>query len=468
MCLTAKHVVVAYQEPTTLWEVSAQLAFNEALQDADDPRYVDTSPARELGYTALFRDLGVDVENQKIAQNHPSKYVLFCGHRGTGKSTELRRIRQQLDKPGLFKVILVDAGQDVGLDLNNLEYPDVCLALARTLCEQLKNAEGIEIDPVFLSPLEKWFTERVLVTEAFKEWKADVTTGADGKWGIPFLSEFFLKLSTTFKTGTTRKDEARTILKSSFGEFAEAFNKLILHVEARMERTWKAPRLLFIVDGTDRLTGKDSERFFIEDVYQLRQLRGLFIYCAPIHLVHVSSSVRQAFDHICKVPALKLTDKFDPRRPETRVEHPQAREVMRQLILKRAPARFFQPDPVTTGDWSTVDYFIRVSGGHLRDLIRLLNYAFQSTTTELFDLASARAAEKKLATDYRHILKSADYERLAQIDTTAADANATDVETRDLLYNLALLEYNSFWWQSHPAVRTLPSYQAALEKLPLP
>ncbi len=455
-----------HQEPKTLWDVSAQLAFNEALQDADDPLYVDTSPARELGYSALYRDLGVDLANRKIAQNHASKYVLFCGHRGTGKSTELRRIRQQLNQPGLFKVILVDAGQDVGLDLNNLEYPDVCLALARALCEELKEADGIVIDQVFVTPLEQWFTERVLATEAFDGWAAEVKAGADGKWGIPFLSEFFVKLSTTFKTGTTRKEEARTILKSSFGEFAAAFNKLIAHVEERMVTGWKASRLLFIVDGTDRLTGEDSNRFFIEDVHQLRQLRSLFIYCAPIHLVHASSAVRNAYDHICKVPALKLADKFDPRFPEKRLEHQAALDVMRSLILKRAPARFFQPNPEASGDWSTVDYFIRVSGGHLRDLIRLLGYAFQTTTTELFDLSSAHAAEKKLATDYRHILKSADYERLAQIDTTAADSNATDQETRDLLYNLALLEYNSFWWQSHPAVRTLPSYQDALKKLP--
>ncbi len=454
-----------YKEPTTIWEVSSQLAFNEALQDTDDPRYVDTSPARELGYTALYRDLGVDLVNRKVAQNHPSKYVLFCGHRGTGKSTELRRIRQHLNQPGLFKVILVDAGQDVGLDLNNLEYPDVCLALARTLCEELKDEDGIVVDQVFLTPLEKWFSERVLVTDTFKEWTGEAAAGVNAKYGIPFLSEFFLKLSTTLKTGTRRKEEARTILKSSFGEFASAFNQLIAHVEERMETAWKAKRLLFIVDGTDRLTGEDSKRFFIQDVYQLRLLRSLFIYCAPIHLVHESSAVRSAFDHICKVPALKLADKFDPRTPNLRIEHAEAFDVMRRLILKRAPAHFFRPNPESSGDWSTVDYFIRVSGGHLRDLIRLLNYAFQSTTTELFDLASAQAAEKKLATDYRHILKSADYQRLAQIDTTAADANATDEETRALLYNLALLEYNSFWWQSHPAVRTLPSYQTALEKL---
>ena len=32
---------------------------------------------------------------------------------------------------------------------------------------------------------------------------------------------------------------------------------------------------------------------------------------------------------------------------------------------------------------------------------------------------------------------------------------------RGLLYNLALLEYNDFYWRSHPVIRTLPAYEAA-------
>jgi hypothetical protein len=31
-----------------------------------------------------------------------------------------------------------------------------------------------------------------------------------------------------------------------------------------------------------------------------------------------------------------------------------------------------------------------------------------------------------------------------------------------LLYDLVLLEFNSYWWRSHPLVRTLASYQKAL------
>jgi hypothetical protein len=43
------------------------------------------------------------------------------------------------------------------------------------------------------------------------------------------------------------------------------------------------------------------------------------------------------------------------------------------------------------------------------------------------------------------------------IDSNPDETRNTE-EARKLLYHLALLEYNSYWWRSHPAVRTLPGY----------
>ena len=37
--------------------------------------------------------------------------------------------------------------------------------------------------------------------------------------------------------------------------------------------------------------------------------------------------------------------------------------------------------------------------------------------------------------------------------------------SRNLLYNLALLEYNNFYWRSHPVIRTTDAYQAARRAL---
>jgi hypothetical protein len=77
-------------------------------------------------------------------------------------------------------------------------------------------------------------------------------------------------------------------------------------------------------------------------------------------------------------------------------------------------------------------------------------------------------AVKALSSDYRRFLQPEDFARLVEIDTGDAAYAPNDERSRNLLFNLALLEYNDFWWQSHPVVRTLPAYQEALLKLPLP
>jgi hypothetical protein len=72
---------------------------------------------------------------------------------------------------------------------------------------------------------------------------------------------------------------------------------------------------------------------------------------------------------------------------------------------------------------------------------------------------------RRLATDYRRIIQQEDYALLAAIDRAPPEFTPIDGRTRRLLYDLALLEYNSFWWASHPAVRTLEGYCAARHEL---
>ncbi len=455
------------QPPQNLWEVSEQLRYNEPLLDANDPRYVDTSPGRTLGYERLYRSLGVDPATDTLKVKHPSRYHLFCGHRGSGKSTELRQLKQRLNRRGLFRVIFLDVLED--LDVNSLQYPDVCFALARRLFAELEAAKHVKLDQVFLTPLESWFNDRLLVREEFRELEAGLDTGAKTEGGIPFFAKLFANITASFQVGSKVKDEVRTVFKSAYSEFAQAFNHLVAHAEERMAAEWEASRLLlFIIDGTDRLDQKDSLSFFIEDVHQLQQIQGLFIYCALIHLIYTSNAVQQGFDHVCKIPSLKLHEKHDPRATTGPPEISATYQVLRKLILKRAPASLFDPDPHATGDWSTVDYLIRSAGGHLRDLLRLLGYAFEQATGDRFDLAAAKLAVKALASDYRRFLQPEDFARLVEIDTGDAEYAPNDERSRNLLFNLALLEYNDFWWQSHPVVRTLPAYQQALRRPPLP
>jgi hypothetical protein len=152
------------------------------------------------------------------------------------------------------------------------------------------------------------------------------------------------------------------------------------------------------------------------------------------------------------LPMVKLAEKAQS------ATEPAARALLRDFIFKRISADFFMDD-------GNVDFLIDHCGGHPRDLIRLLNYSFQDMTGERFDLPAARSAVRRLATDYKRLLEPEDYRILAQIDCAPPDYAPITEQTRRLLYNLALLEYNSFWWKSHPVVRTLTGYREALAAL---
>ena len=204
---------------------------------------------------------------------------------GCGKSTELLRTAAFLHHPDRYYVIPLDCLEK--LDINNLEYPDVLLALAAALLERLEQEEGIIIDYVFLSRLENWFTKRVEVhNTALRDFAAEVKAGAKMQTGLLWLGKLFKELTSKINVGSSYREELRLIVRNNFTEFAEAFNQLILASEEKIRSADKGKRILFTVDGTDRLDQKDAPKFFVEDVHQLTQINGLFIYCAPVHLLH--------------------------------------------------------------------------------------------------------------------------------------------------------------------------------------
>lgn len=430
-----------FEPPRDMWEVNASLNFDLPL-DEDDPRYVDTEKGRgEFSFNDLYKALGVDINRKELRAPREKSYNLFCGHRGCGKSTELRRLSKYLHQNNLFFVVFFDSLTE--LDVNNLYYPDLLLALAKSLLEKLKNS-GIEIDNVFLKNLSQWFSEKILKSEKLKDFSMEVTAGADIKAGIPFLAKLSAALTNKIKTGATYKEEIREVVKNSFSEFAFGFNQLIGAAESAIKKREKVKKLIFIIDGTDRLGDEDSKRFFIKDVYQLQQIEANFIYCAPIHLLYEGNQVQQWFNRFV-LPMIKIYPAKN-----LRAKYKDGYEVLRQIIYMRANKKLFESAVI-------VDLLIENSGGNPRDLLRLLQYALQKSDMERFKKTDADKAVHSLAMDYRRFLNMDDYEILNQIDRgEIVDGNSDQI--RRLLYNLAILEYNSGWWRSHPVIRRLEGY----------
>ena len=434
-----------FNAPDDIWAVNRRLRLDEPLDGERDPRWVDTKDARgSYKLHQLYRALGVDMHKSGRTLREPEEqgYFLFCGHRGSGKSTELRRIRDDLDSPDAYYVVFADAAQE--LDVNNLRYQDILLHLAGKLVERL-GTDGIDVDRVHLGRLEEWFTERVEKQERTREFALQVRSGARIDGGLPFVGKLFADISNVFKTNSTYKEELRRTLQNYFTDFAEAFNHLIEAATESVRAAGKGNQILFVIDGTDLLRGDDAQAFFVEDIYQLKQVRGLFIYCAPIHLIYEGSAAGQNFDLVFSLPMIKVANP-DGSRNETGCD------AMREILHRRADPDLFDP--------GVVDYLIDQSGGHPRDLLRLLQTAFRHAEDDRFDDASAQAAVREAATEFRRILDSEDYALLARTDSFPDTPPHSD-RARGLLYNLALLEYNDFYWRSHPVIRTTDAYRAA-------
>ncbi len=431
-----------FEPPRDIWKVNQSLQLDEHLDGDRDPRWVDTEAARgEYSLNLLCKALGVDRAQRRLTAPERG-YYLFCGHRGCGKSTELRRIVHELDHKALYYVVFADAAQE--LDVNNLRYPDVLLHLASKLIARLAS-DNIRVESVYLDKLQDWFTERVEKTEKTKEFALEAKAGAKANVGLPFLASVFAHISTAFKTNTTHKDELRHTLRNHFTDFSEGFNQLITVAEDR--KIGIGRRILFVVDGTDRLGGVDAQAFFMADVHQLQQVLGMFVYCAPVNLTYEGNNVGQNFNSIFRLPMIKVANRDGSR-------HEEGYTAMRDMLHRRAAPELF--------DAGVADRLIAHSGGHPRDLLRLLMNAFKHAEHDRFDDASAHRAVRELATDYRRILRSDDYQLLASIDADTPPRSGSE-RTRELLYNLALFEYNdyNFYRRSHPVIRTTQEYAAA-------
>ena len=130
-----------YEPPDDIWIVNRELRWDEPLDGENDPRWVDTKEARgSYQLHQFYRKLGVDMgsSNRRLRTPPDRGYYLFCGHRGCGKSTELRRIRNELHALDAYYVVFADAAhRSSPNDVNNLRYQDILLHLAGKLVRQL-------------------------------------------------------------------------------------------------------------------------------------------------------------------------------------------------------------------------------------------------------------------------------------------------------------------------------------------
>lgn len=146
---------------------------DKPLESAQDSRYQDLSRVRGQG-KGWIHNIAQKIERDQQVGDVFS--MLFSGHRGSGKTTELHQLRRELENQGFF-VVYLDI--DNVLDMNDVEYQDVLLSITDKLYAEME-VQGWRLNEKLLRNLSDWFAEKIVVTEKVTAFDAELSSEAEG------------------------------------------------------------------------------------------------------------------------------------------------------------------------------------------------------------------------------------------------------------------------------------------------
>lgn len=303
--------------------------------------------------------------------------ALFTGHIGCGKSTELMRLKMELEAEG-FYVVYFESSED--LELTDVDTVDVLLAIARRISQSLESIT-----------LEEQSKLKELLQGASKILNADVT-GIKGK--IPQVGEVGIsgegnKFTLSLGIGEiTAKAKSDAGLRERLNQFLapqkiqllDAINAELLEPAIAKLKERGKRGLVAIVDNLDRIDnspkpwGKpQQEHLFVDQAEYLTKLHCHLIYTMPLALKFSNSyaHLTQRFEEPKVLPMV-------PVRSQDGSEHDAGMALLRQMVLARAFPELseegrLQAIPQIFDRAETLDRLCRISGGHVRDLLKLLN-----------------------------------------------------------------------------------------------
>jgi energy-coupling factor transporter ATP-binding protein EcfA2 len=123
--------------------------------------------------------------------------MLFTGHQGCGKSTELRLLQRTWSKH--YHVIYLES--DKITDINDVQYTDLYLLITQYLEYEMRQL-GVKLDGSVLEDMEQWFADTVKELELQKDIDlsvaGEITIGTSSPLPIPMIAKFLAKLNTNF------------------------------------------------------------------------------------------------------------------------------------------------------------------------------------------------------------------------------------------------------------------------------
>lgn len=418
--------------------------------EADDPVYVNCQEVRGDGDIMIQLGNGILLSDQVTCQ-------LYAGHRGAGKSTELKRLKKHLEDHQFYVVYFAADEEDI--DPEDAQHTDILLACTRHLLEALK-------DNANPNRLVNWLKDRgkALKDLALTEISFDDVTVETG-------IKQFAKVSAILKAAPGSRQKIRQEIEKHTPSLIEALNEFI--TEAKKKLASKYSELIVIADNLDRIVpvfsedGKRSnhDQIFIDRSEQLRKLNCHLIYTVPISMVY-SDRATVLEDRFGTIQALPMI----MARTSDGKDYDPGIEKLKELIAKR----ICKLDANLTleqvfEDEEGLKKLCLMSGGHVRNLMLLMKTAIQSTPKLPIPSSAVQRAITELRKTYRRAINDNEWSVLAKVFITKEKPNNN--EHQKLLFNRCILEFHSLtdsdiqpWHDIHPLIFDIEEFQKSLDK----
>jgi len=292
---------------------------------------------------------------------------LFTGHIGCGKSTELLRLKAELEQQQ-FHVVYFESSQD--LDMADVDITDILLAIAREV--------GASLETLNIRFQSRYFSN------LFTEIRDFLQTSIDLEEQTVF-SVAIGKITTKTKDSPRLRSQLRQYLEPRTTGILEAINNellkpAIVHLKQQGKRG-----LVVIVDNLDRVDNSmkpswrtQPEYLFVDRGEQLNRLNCHVVYTIPLVLIF-SSSLGRLINRFGVDPKVLP---MIPVRLRDGSEGQEGMALLQEMVMARAFPDFTKErrDQLITEVFDspkTLKRLCQVSGGHIRNLMMLLYRCIQ-------------------------------------------------------------------------------------------
>jgi hypothetical protein len=343
-----------------------------------------------------------------LLRTKQSKKYFVCGHKGSGKSTELNYLAADRELQQRFKIVHFSLNETC--DYKTLTYIDLPVSIAL----QLRENPELRLSDDWKRELDEWFMTVTREIDKKEGYDTQVEAGAKAA----FFAEFKFRL----KTGTTWRSHMKTVIEPRLSPLLELLDHAVTEIREKEKKD-----LLVIIDNIEKADDAKIKEIIRDNYTSLMQTDIFIIYTLPISL-RGDREVVIPRDQLYPIPCIKYFDKGK------RDKFTDGKRLLIEFIDKRMNLELIED--------KALEEAIRLSGGVFRELARVMQIAIDSVLEADRDkilLEDVVKARHEIVKSYQPILRPDDYKLMHQI----ALSNDWLDNVEFMLQHLIVLEYEN-------------------------